>query len=136
MIEDTATLRDLARRLLLHEGGDDREPARMAEAVDRACRTLHDQFAPVIGETAFRAWVHRALRLTRARYPLPTVDLAPGQGGCLTGLQECVDGPDSAQTVEALTFLLANFLAVFVGLLGKNLSMTFLRDAWPDVKID
>ncbi|MHB1134842.1 MAG: hypothetical protein ACYC4L_20925 [Chloroflexota bacterium] len=134
MIEDTSALRDLSRRLLAHEGGDDRDPVRMAAATDRACRTLYGQFSPVIGDPAFQAWAYRALRLTQARYPLPTVAVEPG--GCLSGLQESAQGRDPAQAAEAFTSLLTNFLVVFVGLMGKNLSMTFLRDAWPDVEID
>ncbi len=135
MIEDTAALRDLARQLLAYEKGDDGDPVRMAAAADRVYQKIYQQFGPVIGETAFRAWALRALKLTRARFPFLTVDLATEQEAYLRGLRESVQGRDPAQAAEALTVLLANFLAVFFGLMGKNLPLTFLRDAWPDVEI-
>ncbi|MHB8993120.1 MAG: hypothetical protein ACYC66_15985, partial [Chloroflexota bacterium] len=113
----------------------DGDPVRMAEAADRAYQKMHQQFGPVIGETAFRAWALRAVKLTRTRFPFLTVELAMEQGECLRGLRESVQGRDPAQAAEALTVLLANFLAVFIGLMGKNLPLTFLRDAWPEVEI-
>ena len=136
MIEDTSALRDLAGRLLAYEGGDDGDPVRMAEATDRACRKLHQQFGPVIGDVAFRAWGLRALKLTRARFPFLAVDLVLEQGVSLRGLQESVQGRKPAQAAEALTALLTNFLSVFIGLMGKDLPLTFLREAWPEVEID
>lgn len=135
MIEDISTLRDLARRLLAYEGGDARDPERMADATGAVCRKLYQQFGPVIGDIAFRAWALRALKLTRARYPFLVVDLASEEGTVLKGLLESVQGRDPAQAAEALTTLLASFLAVFVGLMGENLPFTFLRDAWPEVEI-
>jgi hypothetical protein len=135
VIEDTSALRDLARRLLAHEGGDDGDPMRTADAAERVSQKLYQQFGPVIGDTAFRAWAYRALKLTRARFPFLTVDLALEQGGCLKGLQESVQGREPAQATEALTALLTNFLAVYIGLMGKNLPLTFLREAWPEVEI-
>ncbi len=135
MIEDTSALRDLARRLLAHEGGNDLDPDLMAEATERVCTKLYQQFGPVIGGKAFRAWAYRALKLTRARFPFLAVDLALEQDARLKGLRESVQGRGPVQVAEALTALLANFLAVFIGLMGKNLPFTFLRDAWPEVEI-
>ncbi len=135
MIEDTSALCDLARRLLAYEGGDGGNPEQMAEAAERVCRKLHQQFGPSIGETAFRAWALRALKITRARFPFLAVEVAQEQGSCLRGLTESVQGRDAAGAADALTALVTNFLAVFIGLMGENLPMTFLRDAWPEVEL-
>ena len=37
--------------------------------------------------------------------------------------------------IDSLTALLTKFLAVFIGLMSKDLPLTFLRDAWPEVEI-
>jgi hypothetical protein len=73
---DSSALRDLARRLLAHEGRDDGDSMGMVDAAERICQKLHQQFGPVIGEAVYRAWTLRALKLTRARFPFLRVDLA------------------------------------------------------------
>lgn len=135
MIEDTYRLHDVARRLLAQEEGTDGDPIRMADAVERVCQKLHQKLGPVIGDTAFRAWTHRALRLTRSKYPFLTADVVLGEAVCLVGLQRSVQGRDPALAGEALTALLAGFLAVFIGLVGKNLLWVYMREAWPEVDV-
>ena len=59
----------LARQILVHEAAGSREPAALADAMDRACVRLGARLAGLIGQVGYATLLARALRLATAELP-------------------------------------------------------------------
>jgi hypothetical protein len=133
LTQGEARSRILAERILAYESGDSAEPAEVA--AERVCSKLRDSLGVVIGEAGVSAVLVRAAKITRAEFPFVRVSMTPGQGECLAGLRESLDGHEPAQVAEALTALIANSLEVLYSLLGRDLTHRLIGHAWPDMDI-
>lgn len=124
----------MAQVLLAHEGGDGSDPSTMVVAVDRVCRRLHPELAEVIGDLGIRLIVARAVKVTQAGFPFLAGDPTPDGSEYLGGLRKSLDGQAPAVVAAAANSLLVNLLVLLVSQLGKNLTLVFLREAWPEVQ--
>jgi hypothetical protein len=134
--EDQAGLMDLARLLLAHEAGGDPDPLRTADALERVWRKLNHQIAPVVGELGVRLMMVRAVKITQAQFSFLVADPVSGDDEPLKGLRKSLKDQAPAMATEALASLLANFLEVLTGLLGRRLTHGFLRAAWLDLDLE
>ncbi len=125
-------LRDLARRLLDRETGEAEDIPRLVEGIDRACQKLRSQIVAVLGPDGFKATLSEAASRTQRDFPYVAVHPTDGEEECLKGMQECLQGRGVGEAREALATLWANFLDILTGLVGRDLTLGFVRAAWPD----
>lgn len=146
MEKPSAAFHELALLLLRHEAGGQREPAELANAVERVCQKMGRQIAILIGPTGFHAIAGRSLHLTKAEEPfLKRVEFGPAtstdkmseQGWtCLTGLHESVQGRDPAEVGRGVAVLLAHFLWLLSDFIGEDIVLGLLRRGWLDMSLD
>jgi hypothetical protein len=136
MTQVPAPLADFARRLLLHEAGKDRNPLRLADAMERACLALQRQLAPLLSSAGFDALIGRAVKLAAREFPLlASVGTTIPRSGCFDGLRQAVEQRESKEVEDALVAILANFIWLLVIFIGENLGLRKVREVWPDVPL-
>jgi hypothetical protein len=109
--------RDLARRLVAHQGAaDTSEP--MELAAFRVCETLRRPVCALAGVPGFRSLLSRSLALARAEAPcLSAVQVAAD--GSLQGLDELGRQMDKDQVREGGGVLIAQLLGLLLHLIGE-----------------
>jgi len=123
-----------ARRLIMVEARDLDRPEAVAEAGERAWERLRRQMVILIGPEGFDALFARALALTRAEYPmLAGIHYEAANGYGLTGLRESAHEHAPTDLLDALVTVTAHFLAVLVRLIGADLVVRLMREAWPEL---
>jgi len=122
----------LARRLVMDEArGLDRSEA-VAEAGERAWERLRLRLIVLIGPEGCDALFARALALSRSDYPmLAGVHYEAASGYGLTGLRESAREYAPTDVLDALVTATAHFLAVLARLIGADLVLRLVREAWP-----
>ncbi len=114
--------RDLAQRLIAHEGaaGNTSEP--MEFAAFRVCEALRRPLCDLAGVAGFRSLLSRALMLARAEAPsLSAVQVAPD--GSLQGLDELRSQMDKDQARQAGFILIAQLLGLLLFFIGETATM-------------
>ena len=128
---NTATL---ARQLVTYEARGLDRPEAVAEAGERAWERLRRRLIVLIGPEGFHALFARALALARSDYPmLAGITYEAANGYDLTSLRESVHEHAPTDLLDALVTVTANFLAVLVRLIGADLAMRLVREAWPEL---
>ncbi len=129
----TASIRDLARRLVAMEtASQDATIARVHEAV-RVCEKLQVSLARFAGSDGFKSLLRRALALARAEDPsLENVKLKPD--GSLDGCEalEVVANNGGSKAAVVIT---ANLLGLLETFIGEPLTLRLVREAWPDTSL-
>ena len=140
MDKPSPLMRELARRLLAAEAArPSTSGSHVLEAV-RVCEKLRISLTRFAGADGFTSLMRRALALARAE--VPAVDSITVKADCsMEGLEELAanarksggggDGGDDA--VAAIT---AHLLGLLVTFIGESLTLTLVRDAWPDTSLD
>ncbi len=124
----------LARRLVMDEARGLDRPEAMAEAGERAWERLRRRLITLIGPEGCDALFARALALSRSDYPmLAGVHYEAASGYGLTGLQEIAREYAPTDVLDALVTVTAHFLAVLVRLIGADLVVRLIREAWPEL---
>lgn len=132
MRQATPQLRELAGRLFAREAKRSRAPAALAEAMEKACRRLHERLDPLIGAGGFRALLARALHLAAKEFPwLDAVSVEEHPACELKRLREAVKGPDAAAVNGALALVLANIIWLLVTFIGDDIAFGLVREVWP-----
>ena len=134
MTNPSASIRDLARRLLAVEAANQSaSDADVHEAV-RVCEKLRISLAQFAGPAGYTSLLRRALALARAEVPaLQTVKV--GADGSLEGLDQLATdarngGPNAAAAIT--TYL----LALLVTFIGEHLTLRLVRNTWPGELLD
>ncbi len=136
MMESTDGLHELARRLLAQETGDVEDLQLLIEGAERACQKLRSQIAIILGSAGFQATLVQAARRTQPAVPFLSIDPILQDAECLRGIRQSLQGREADEVREALTILWGNFLTLMTGLVGRDLTVSFLRAAWPDAEIE
>jgi hypothetical protein len=98
---------------------------------------LADELISIIGEGGFQSLYKRSLHLTSATFPWMEINPPLLQNGSrFAGLQNCLEGQDSAEAGEASTALLITFIDILALLIGELLTSSILRMAWGDDALD
>jgi hypothetical protein len=109
--------------------------AHARDVVARIIGQLHQRLVNLIGSDGFDVLLARSLVLARRAHPsLAGVTASPG--GALAGLDQAAR-VGSAPQDEAIT-IVSNFMDLLAALVGEDLAMRLVGDAWPaaeDVKI-
>jgi hypothetical protein len=135
-------MRDLALRLLIYEAAADKNSRPMESATLRAYEKLRQSLVSFAGVAGFQSLAYRALMLAQAEAPsLCTVHVAAD--GALRGLGDI--NPQANMTkgqagedpaAEAGLILIACILSLLHTFLGGALTLSQLRNAWPDATFD
>ncbi len=126
-------MRDLARRLLAASQTAAGPHVHEAVLVSDKLRISLTRFA---GADGFASLLRRALILARAEMPsLQSVNV--GEDGRLEGFQQlAADTGTGAAAAAAAAAVTAHLLGLLVTFIGKPLTLTLVREAWPDISLD
>ena len=120
-------MRDLARRLLAASQTVSDPHVHEAVLVSDKLRISLTRFAGVDGFTSLQ---RRALVLAKAEMPaLQSIQI--GEDGRLEGFEKLATGTGAA--AAAIT---AHLLGLLVTFIGEPLTLTLVREAWPDTSLD
>jgi hypothetical protein len=141
VIEALRALRDarvtdsgLAGWLLTREAGPGAEPQRLAAATERVLHKLGPGLSRLAAPSGTQALLSRALHVARAAFPfLDGVRAAVTPDMSLQGLSEHIDEVDAAEAARGLQALLGVLLELVIGLIGEDLTIAVVREAWPDL---
>ena len=123
----TPTIKDLSRRLIAIEAARAPSDGPVVAAV-RSCDRLGGALARLAGTVGSRSLLARALVLAKADVPeLGSVQL--GSDGALEGF----DAVDCGEAAMAVVVQLIGLLVTFI---GETLTLSLVRDAWPDAPVD
>jgi hypothetical protein len=136
------TMRDLARRLFAYEvvAGKTSEPVEFATL--RVYEKLRQSLSGFVGVAAFESLAFRALTQAKSEAPgLWAVQVA--EGGSLQGLGEFEpqidmdkDLADKFPAGDGGIILIARLLGLLLLFLGDALTLSLLRNTWPDEAFD
>ena len=140
-------MRDLARRLLTYEAVADKNSRPMESPTLRAYEKLRQCLVSFAGVASFQSIAVRALVLAQAEDPsLCAVQVtadgelqALGDVELLTKLDKDTVGSRQAgedPPGEAGAILIARILGLLLTFLGEALTLSLLRNAWPDATFD
>jgi hypothetical protein len=104
-------------------------PGDVAGIGERMVARLHAALGRLVGTAGFDALIARTLVLARRRDPLLS-DVRPTGTGGIAGFREAfADQPE--RVVAAAEVLLAQFVELLCVLVGQDLAMHLVLDAWP-----
>jgi len=135
MSDAWAASRTMARHMLRHGAGEQAGPDALAEAAERAAMRLRARLAGLIGSTGYTILMARAVRMARAEAPaLDRITVDAGAEGVLHGVREFAWEAGSPRETEAgLTAILGNVIGLLVSLIGEDLAIRLIREAWPEL---
>ncbi|HEY0371821.1 MAG TPA: hypothetical protein VGD79_07450 [Thermoanaerobaculia bacterium] len=125
-------LHDVARRAIAAHGeGADADPSK---ATERACGALFGVLETAMGPSGLEALLRRAVQITARERPwLGSVTIGASADCPLSGLSEAAGALDVKDALEGYAALLANVLGLLNSFIGEDLTMRFVRHAWPNV---
>ena len=130
-------MRDLAQRLLSYEASAGSTSASAETATLRVYQKLRHSLGELAGSAGFQALASRALTLARSEVPsLSAVHV--GADGNLEGMSS-IEPSISAEmdrVHEGGIILISRLLGLLFIFLGEALTLSLLRDAWPDAALD
>ena len=135
----SASMRDLARRLLAVEAASQSASGAHVHEAVRVCDKLRISLTRFAGSDAFTSLMRRALTLARAE--VPAAQSITVKADCsMEGLEELAadakksggGGDGAAEAVAAIT---AHLLGLLVTFIGKPLTLRLVREAWSDASL-
>jgi hypothetical protein len=130
-------MRDLARCLLAYEAGASKTSEPSESATLRVYEKLRQSLSAFAGVAAFESLAFRAL--TQAKSEAPSLWAAKvAADGSLQGLGEFepqID-MDKERAGEGGIVLIARLLRLLLVFLGEALTLSLLRNVWPDATFD
>jgi hypothetical protein len=121
---------ELARRLIALEAPRVAGPDASGSQAGRVCEKLRQPLARFAGVAGYRSLISRAVAMAKAEAP----SLEPLQvqsDGSLQGFHG-VEQRDA----EAGTVVVVYLLSLLVAFIGTPLTISLVRDAWPDASLD
>ena len=126
--------RDLARRLLDFEAAAGAASTPMESKGIRVYEKLRQSLCAFAGVAGFHSIASRALTLTKSHAPsLSAVQVLAD--GSLQGLGD-IEQIDHCQAGEGFVVLIAELLELLLVFIGESLTLSLVRNVWPDIAID
>ena len=128
-------IQELARRLLAFEAARGDSSAAGVDVAARVVEELRLRLIKLAGVDGFRSLLSRALTLARPEVPsLNMVQvLADGSVEGFDGIEE---SQATGAATQAGTVLVAHLLELLVTFIGAPLTLSLVRDKWPDASMD
>ena len=130
-------MRDLAQRLLSYEASAGSTSTSAEITTLRVYQKLRHSLSELAGSAGFQALASRALTLARSEVPsLSAVQV--GADGNLEGMSsiEPSINAEMDRIHEGGIILISRLLGLLFTFLGEALTLSLLRDAWPDAALD
>ena len=129
-------IQDLARRLLAFEAAHHNSPDAHVDVAVGVIEELRLHLVRFAGVDGFHSLLSRALTLAKAEVPWLNVVQVSADGSL-----EGFDGIEGSQAAEAAggqagTVLVAHLLELLVTFIGVPLTLSLVRDKWPDASMD
>lgn len=129
----SATLRQLARRVLAQRAGKAHGVESLTLAANTAYEDLIRVSAPVIGQAGVNALIGRAGHLVRREFPwLTPVAVHDQPEGSFAQVIASLQKQDVAVATDAAASIFATFAGLLVTFIGESLTARLLARAWPD----
>jgi hypothetical protein len=133
----SATLRQLARRVLAQRGGGANGVESLASAATGAYDDLVRVSAPVIGLVGVDALTGRAVHLVQREFPWLVTSPTPKRlGGSFADVIASLQKQDLAVATDATAAVFATFAGLLVTFIGESLTARLLDEAWPEASPD
>jgi hypothetical protein len=130
MSKATPPLRDLARRLIVHE--QNRKNSSRDKSTDdfQVCERFRPHLATLVGNEAFRALLASALSLASAEAPAMR-KVFVNADGTLEAPEEIRAQIHADKFFEGRVVLVAQLLGLLVAFIGGKLTVRLVREIWP-----
>ena len=135
-------MRHLARCLLAYEAIASNSPESMETMTLRVYEKLRQSLSVFAGAAGFHSLASRALTLARSEAPSLSAAQVSADG-TLEGIGELKseinidkDRAGGNRTGDEGVILIARLLGLLLVFLGEALTLSLLKDAWPDVAFD
>ena len=129
-------IQNLARQLLAGELARVESSHGDADQAVLACEKLRVPLTKLIGAAGFSSLLSRALALAKRQAP-SLEGLRVGSDGLLTGFNEVRQDSGAAEAARDWgVVLVAELLGLLVTLIGQPLTLSLVREAWPDASLD
>jgi hypothetical protein len=128
-------LRDFARHLVDHEMLSDTPADTSTPAACRASEKLRPPLALLMGSVGVSALLSRAKALAGAENPwLGSVQVKAD--GAFNGFEELESQVSPDEFLGGCVALLAQLVGLLVALIGEDLTLRLLREAWPKLSLE
>jgi hypothetical protein len=108
--------------------------AAAAEALQTSCGALYRILETAMGAAGLHALLERSIQITARDYPwIAAVKPGIASDCALAGLTEAAGQRNVDEVTEAYTALLAAIIWLLIRLIGDDLTLRFVRHAWPKV---
>jgi hypothetical protein len=135
MSQATLQMRNFAERVLACEApGRTPSESKTPEAF-QVFDKLRPHLATLMGNGGFRALLSRALALANAEVSWLSTEHVKADGS-LEGLEELRTQLDPAEYFEGSVVLLAQVLGLLMAFIGENLTVSLVREVWPEVSLN
>jgi len=130
-------LRQLALKVMAQHEATGASAEALAATARRAYDDLARVAAPLIGQVGVDALTGRAVHLVRREYPWLAGTPKPEQEKeSFAHLLVCLEQQDPAVATEAARAVLTTFTGLLVTFIGEPLTVSILRQAWPEAFAD
>jgi hypothetical protein len=134
MSRATPEMRDLARRLVLHEAKVNKSARVKNPHPFQVCEKLRPYLSTLMGDAGFGALFARSLSLAAAEIPwLRSVQVK--KDGSLEGLDKLEARIDLDAVFEGSVVLVAQLLRLLTAFVGENLTLQIVREVWPKLSL-
>jgi len=135
MSRATSPIRDLAQRIMVHEGHEGKSSQVQPTVAFHACEKLRPHLATLMGDAGARALFARSLVIAHSEAPwLRTVHVQPA------GSSKAFEFPEApvgrAVMAEGERALLAQLLGLLVIFIGESLTLRMVRQVWPALPLN
>jgi hypothetical protein len=127
-------LLEIARHVMAAQAGTPSTSAGAVEAMQLCCGELYRILETAMGPAGLQALITRAIQIAARDYPwLVTVTAGPAADCSLSGLTEAAARLKVEDANEGYAALLATIIWLLITFIGEDLTLRFVRHAWPKV---
>jgi len=131
MTSSSPQLRRFVRRALVDAtGAASPDRAQVASAFDSLCQRLLERLEPLFGTTAVAALFGRAFHLAKSEFPWLEDVVPKNAASCSAEGLASVGGLDVGGLAEGLAAVLAYDIGLLSALVGKDLILPLVQQAW------
>jgi hypothetical protein len=126
----------LAAWLLARESEGEVDVPGLLAAAERACQKLAPRLSQLVSTAGTQALLARSLHVARAKFPfLAGVRVGPASEPRLLSFCDGIYDVERNEATKALRAILAILLNLLVGFIGADLTLTLVREVWPDLPV-
>ncbi|MEA2492026.1 MAG: hypothetical protein QOH21_3818 [Acidobacteriota bacterium] len=127
-------LHEIARRVMRAQTAAPATAAGAADAMQVSCGALYRVLETALGPAGLQALIGRAIQITAREYPwLSTVQAGTTADCALSGLSDAAGELGVEDATEGCAALLAAMIGLLITFIGEDLTLRFVRQAWPDL---